>query len=583
MNLPKFLKEVDGLSARLSHDKLKEFVHEVARTLPEENRNYFINVLRSIGNSKEKAKSQDIVRNDGYKELVEDIETIRGKLVEINEGVSCLNSEYNEEWDDWYNSDADEILFMDPQKVLQDINKAMTLIHSCVDMEAYKEGGELAKILSVLEVSVTGDYDGSPLCMHELFEHGLLMQDFKHFVKESLYLTYMGNTLDDRADELFCMMVNFECYEICLEDILQSGNDELPQFNEFLALWISYLGVQKGRTAEKLLEEAQILLQDEDILLENARRFVDVHPVLYERLLRIKPASYKDDKMLLIGKEALDKITCSYTIRSDIALLTAEYACKLNDYNEAERCWIEAFRSNSTVINYLRVRFLSRGWSQYAVDVKLIYEQVYKETSKNDIYDRNAQRENRLHKNEYCTMLFFEEQFDKLLTIGMAEKNALGWSATFMKEGLALILLLLYQGMELPLGLITMQSRAVFACGFKMEEYCKGTGNCIELNDSDMFWKLFNQWKDNVQISESETKMWLDRIDKWISLRVTGIMEGNHRNYYGECASYIAAFGEVQESLGIPSAKSCVMEKYRSEYSRRRAFHQELRAYGMKK
>lgn len=86
-----------------------------------------------------------------------------------------------------------------------------------------------------------------------------------------------------------------------------------------------------------------------------------------------------------------------------------------------------------------------------------------------------------------------------------------------------------------------------------------------------------------MQISESETKMWLDRIDKWISLRVTGIMEGNHRNYYGECASYIAAFGEVQESLGIPSAKSCVMEKYRSEYSRRRAFHQELRAYGMKK
>lgn len=180
-------------------------------------------------------------------------------------------------------------------------------------------------------------------------------------------------------------------------------------------------------------------------------------------------------------------------------------------------------------------------------------------------------------------MLFFDEQFDQLLTIGMDEKKALGWSATFMKDGLALILLLLYKGMKLPEGLNAMLGRAVSACGFNTAEYYRGTGNCIKLNDSDMFWNLFSQWKANVLISEAETKIWLDRIDKWILLRVTGIMENNRRNYYGECASYIAAFGEVQESIGIPFAKSHIMEKYRSEYSRRRAFHQELRDYGMKR
>ncbi|MGN0314055.1 MAG: hypothetical protein ACI4EG_04590 [Fusicatenibacter sp.] len=76
---------------------------------------------------------------------------------------------------------------------------------------------------------------------------------------------------------------------------------------------------------------------------------------------------------------------------------------------------------------------------------------------------------------------------------------------------------------------------------------------------------------------------WLERIDHLISVRVTGIMEKNHRNYYGECAAFIAAFGEVQESLGIPGAKAQIMERYRSAYSRRSAFHQELRAFGMKK
>lgn len=63
MNSPKFLSEVDGLSAGLTHDELKEFIHEVARTLPEEKRNYFINSLRLTGNSAEKARLQDVVMN----------------------------------------------------------------------------------------------------------------------------------------------------------------------------------------------------------------------------------------------------------------------------------------------------------------------------------------------------------------------------------------------------------------------------------------------------------------------------------------------------------------------------------------
>ena len=49
------------------------------------------------------------------------------------------------------------------------------------------------------------------------------------------------------------------------------------------------------------------------------------------------------------------------------------------------------------------------------------------------------------------------------------------------------------------------------------------------------------------------------------------------------CAAFIAAFGEVQESLGNPNAKAQIMNQYQSEYSRRTAFHRELKAYGMKK
>ena len=182
-------------------------------------------------------------------------------------------------------------------------------------------------------------------------------------------------------------------------------------------------------------------------------------------------------------------------------------------------------------------------------------------------------------------MMFFDGRFDLVLKVGMNEKNALGWSSTFMKQGLALSLLLLYQDEldgNLPKGLRDMLARAISACKFDAGEYYKGTEHQLSGNTQEVFCDLFNRWKHSVQIPAKVRDAWLDRIDRWIALRVTGIMENNHRKYYGECASFIAALGEVQESAGDIHAKSRIMEHYRSEYSRRRAFHQELRNYGMR-
>ena len=51
-------------------------------------------------------------------------------------------------------------------------------------------------------------------------------------------------------------------------------------------------------------------------------------------------------------------------------------------------------------------------------------------------------------------------------------------------------------------------------------------------------------------------------------------MDANKRNYYGECAMYIAALGEVM------NAKQDYMSKFAAQYSRRRAFKDELKSFG---
>jgi hypothetical protein len=588
MTLPKFLKEVDALLKNLSHENMEMIIHEIARTWPENRRNNLLQLIKSYKNISESETCHKYI-DDGISQIIFNIESTKERLTQINSAGRLLESEYNEEWHDWYNSDVDEIIFSDPKGILKDIDEAMELIHICVDRELYKEGYELSEILSVLEISSKGDYcdySGYPLHMYDLDQYNLLEYAYIPFVKECLYLAYMGNQLEDRADKIYCMIRSFTCDDVKFEDIMQSGNDELPQFDAFLPMWIEYLGTQKSKSVGKLLREAQSMIQDENCLLENARKYVTEHPSLYQQFLEIKLNSDECDSMFKIGIEAMEKIPSSYVIRSQIALLTAEYAVKLNDREKIEKCWIEAFRSETTVVNYMRIRICSNNWKQWDQEIKNIIEQLYQKTknqNKSLSYDMNAEKENHLYKEGYCTMLFFEEQFEKMYFVGMNENNTLGWSSTFMKQGLAFMLLLLFQGEKFPNGIKTMQGRAKSACEISADKFYQGTEINSKLDDNELFSQLFNSWKKDVQLTAEETKKWLDRIEKWIAGRVTGIMEGNHRKYYGECASFIAAFGEVQESLGMLDAKMHIMERYEREYFRRRAFHKELVTYGMKK
>ena len=123
----------------------------------------------------------------------------------------------------------------------------------------------------------------------------------------------------------------------------------------------------------------------------------------------------------------------------------------MNNSYGAEMCWMEAFESYSSVVNYLRLRFLSKNWDDYSWRAGKIIEAEYHKTmsekdSQGGYYRYDVLDENSLYKNDYCTLLFWEKRFDEVIKLGLSEKKMLGWSDTFMKQGLALFLLLLYEG-----------------------------------------------------------------------------------------------------------------------------------------
>ena len=122
----------------------------------------------------------------------------------------------------------------------------------------------------------------------------------------------------------------------------------------------------------------------------------------------------------------------------------------------------------------------------------------------------------------------------------------------------------------------------VSSIGFDKTDYEKGILKAIGESSEEFFWKCWSYWKKTISFSGEEKRRYLDWIKGLLTMRVKGIMEGNHRKYYGECAEYIAALGEAVESTGVVNGKQILMMEYKDMYSRRSAFHRELRQYGMK-
>lgn len=589
MNLIQFLKKTDECMDKMTKEQLAYFIHEEARNLNEEKREIFLgNLIKSL-NREESAKEADGNEENRAlkKEIREKTADVRKKIREINAGKVSLTSVINEEYDDWYNSSAPEFLFEDPEHIFKTIEEACKLVHLCIDAELYSDSYKLADDLIATEINTLGDY--AEYCdewvsVYELVTEQFLEINYKQLILDALYAAYQGNMLEDRPQALYDIICNSQYSAITIEEMLQQGAREPEQCAEFLRLWIEFLKKQNTRISTKLLEEAVDLAGDASYLLEEARESAKLHPELYLHLLEKCKQKKEWKKGIEIGQEAVEKIPSIYKTRGKCAVMTSVFAQQLKMTELAEECWKKAFESDTTVVNYLRLITESKDSSEYTETVKRICRDVYSRNgTSSDIYGRYSGPElNVLSKTMYFSLAFLSKEWDTVLQKGMQVREGVGWTGTFMKQGIALFCLALYSKDELQSGCREMLRQLTWYMNFNSDEYASGLIQNMKIKDSELLWKCLLKWKENLSISETEQKQIIMKLEKWVELRVQGIMDGNHRKYYNECAAFIAALGEVKEICGEKNAKADLMEEYRILYPRRRAFHEELRGYGMK-
>ena len=601
MNFTQFLKAVDQAAAAMSKEQLAEFIHDTARTLPENHREDFLAEMLLFAGGKETHICPEPSKAD--QEAAADFEQkrsfLRTRLERMESGELCLEGSLNPEYDDWYSSAEEEFLYSDPEGILDIIEEACRFVHQCVDCEEYQAACELTGILIGLDIMVGGEYQeytDEPININDLKSYHLGNVDYRTLVIDAARAAYCASALSERADELYITLMNSGRRDITLEMILQGGR-ELPEIDAFLPLWIEHLGRMTGSSAGKLLQEALELADDGEQLLANARKYCGEHPELYEQYLTANQGKTDADSLLAVGTEALEAIEKKYLVRSRVALLTSRTALEQDRPELAETCWLEAFRSDTRVVNYLRLLMECRDFS----NVREAAAQIYRETCsrlRKDSYflpTAGGGRENQLNPTQAYLLAFLGGEFDYVRERAMNATNSLGWSASFMKCGLAAFLLLLTEDGSLPQdaaqqggelktmkpGAREMLRRIVAAVGFDKSEYEKGTLRLIEESNEGWFLTCWNHWKRTVPLSREQREALLGWAEGLVTKRVQGIMEGNHRNYYGECAAYIAALGEARESGGEPNGKQATMAKYMEAYNRRSAFRQVMRGYGM--
>lgn len=601
MNFTQFLKAVDQAAAAMSKEQLAEFIHETARTLPENQREDFLAEMLLFAGGKETHICPEPSKAD--QEAAADFEQkrsfLRTRLERMESGELCLEGSLNPEYDDWYSSAEEEFLYSDPEGVLDIIEEACRFVHQCVDCEEYQAACELTGILIGLDIMVGGEYQeytDEPININDLKSYHLGNVDYRTLVIDAARAAYCASALSERADELYITLMNSGRRDITLEMILQGGR-ELPEIDAFLPLWIEHLGRMTGSSAGKLLQEALELADDGEQLLANARKYCGEHPELYEQYLTANQGKTDADSLLAVGTEALEAIEKKYLVRSRIALLTSRTALEQDRPELAETCWLEAFRSDTRVVNYLRLLMECRDFSNVREAAAQIYRETCSQLRKDSYFLPTAGggRENQLNPTQAYLLAFLGGEFDYVRERAMNATNSLGWSASFMKCGLAAFLLLLTEDGSLPQdaaqqggelktmkpGAREMLRRIVAAVGFDKSEYEKGTLRLIEESNEGWFLTCWNHWKRTVPLSREQREALLGWAESLVTKRVQGIMEGNHRNYYGECAAYIAALGEAREAGGEPNGKQATMAKYMEAYNRRSSFRQVMRGYGM--
>lgn len=564
----------------LSREELQNVILKMQEMLSEEQKQSLQKIMRECKKPDVDKTSQPGQTRMSQELVEEKMSQIQKWQEKIDEGEIYLNTEEYEDYSSGY-WDADRITeYYDNQGVGDKLMYMIRFAEDCVEDRRYQEANEIYEWLWEMSVFTDNEF-GDPVDIEMLEDNNLIHTDMKRLALLTLYADYQGLPSEKRAEDMYLYFSFSTFSKIHMEEIFHVGRENLKDTERFWNDWIELLKSKKGDVEARLLKEAILYCKGMKGLHEMAEENASIHPSLYLAVMDEYEKEHFYEKIEEVGKNALDKIDANLTIRGEIALKTAYVSSNLmHEEKMMQFCW-ECFCSDSTVKNYLRLFGTEEMAKRYGMRGKEVLTHRIKETTESS-WKNTELRRNVIDDYEYYSLIFYTGDFEKVKNISKNPKGSLGWSSSFIRDGIRLFLLYLY---EKPLPSKAAASIAAYI-GFpdtKDGESRMHFENIIleecHKHKISEFWNYFQRWKIHFLMREEERKRYLSWAEKIACSRADAIVSGQHRNHYGEVAGLLAIVGEIKESMGMSGAKSEIFVQYKNKFPRHSSFQKEMKYY----
>ena len=571
--MSKFQDTINRLVPGLSREELADFVLNVSRKIPEEFRTTFLRELQRV----RVTSRPEPQTNTDPDQLRAELAQVRERLDDIESGALTVDSEFGPGKWDWDVYDLEDYVFTDPMGVGDLLEQAASLVSRLAAAGMPEEASELTLLLLDVAVEINGDgEEEEPLGMEDLLEGGIVPQTVRFRLIDGLYALYSMEPTPERIEELFIVLCS-DTLSVTLKDLLRGREPDKEHNERFLHLWVQMAGESDRRASEALLIEAISTLAEGAETLSLVRRYGASHPGLYEWLLT--PGNWTEDPELLltVGEQALPELKAAGANCAEIALLCADSALKVGKKGRAEEFWLDAFQSEPHALSLLRLVAESEDYNRYRARVE---ETVAKFTEKQRL-QKDGSTNPYLHRmllSDEMELAFLSGDYHRVLREGLACDEYLGWSLTPVKKCIDFLLFALdSSGDGEALERVWMSAGSWL--GFNTLEYGKGLNRTIGGDGKDELKRCLRRWKEYHPMPPLLREASMERLKTLLANRTEAIARGQKRNYYEECACWLAAFGALQEANGVDHALNNLIDQYEARYPRHSALRRELEVF----
>ena len=564
MSIKSFMETVEEKLDSLNAMQLRLILTDMALQTPSEERREFLDKL--IPPEDEVTKERRTIYQENLLNDIQDfMEELEGMMEEDAE-------EYYEErhWDDWYDEGDASDFYEDYINEMENLLDRTNAVFDNGNLELARDAYN--KLFAVFRME--DDYGGG--IGPDDFD-GLDMKEVAVRYLRSIYETTSSET---RPQSLFGEMMTVSRmgrhWRISLEDLIQVSTRPLPDREQFISDWISFLREEDDRAADYWLREAVRVSKGTAGLEELAISDGEKRPRAFLEWIAALMYEEKYPDVIVAVEQARKVIKPDMPIRAAIADLLREAAEHLGDAELASAALWEAFYAKPELNRLLNIWESASDSSHRIKLMQAVSERVkvYLSQKRPMIQDYYSLDSDDAEMYAYVAgstlahAYLLAEDWKSAYEISFKQEE-LGWSNSENSQGLTVACFL---------GLATGKMPSDFPPNLSLL-WDTALENSIRFSDNEVVLSrlknAYSEMLSNASLGSKEE----DLLDWCLSIsrkRAIAIVSNQYRKSYWKAATLITACAEVLNILGGSQESQAIIAEIRSQFPRHRSFQAEM-------